>query len=74
MPIPRLRGIAPESVAVADLASIVCPTGGPCGATVDGVALRPRDGNHIEGDGPAFVGPRLYDEIIRAIGTITSGT
>jgi peptidoglycan/LPS O-acetylase OafA/YrhL len=61
----------PSDVAVADLASIVCPDGDPCAATVDGVVLRPRDGNHFEGGGPAWVAPRLYAEIIRALGKLS---
>ena len=56
----------PEDVAVADLASIVC-TKKDCPASVDGVVLRPRDGGHFEGDGPAWVAPRLYTDVIRAL-------
>jgi peptidoglycan/LPS O-acetylase OafA/YrhL len=62
----------PENVAVADLAWIVCPLGDPCSGTIDGVKVRPRDGNHYEGDGPAWVGPRLYAAIIGAVAGISS--
>jgi hypothetical protein len=61
----------PNTAAVADLASIVCLKGS-CPAEVDGVVLRPRDGNHFEGDGPAWVAPRLYTEIMRALSAIPS--
>jgi len=57
----------PDDVAVADLASIVCTKKDSCPASVDGVVLRPRDGGHFEGDGPAWVAPRLYAEVIRAL-------
>jgi peptidoglycan/LPS O-acetylase OafA/YrhL len=57
----------PESVTVVDLAAIVCPTGPPCPEFVDGVRLRPRDGGHYEGDGPAWVAPRLLDAISAAV-------
>ena len=62
----------PENVGVADLAWIVCPLGDPCSGTIDGVKVRPRDGNHYEGDGPAWVGPRLYAAIITAVAGISS--
>jgi hypothetical protein len=68
----RFATAHPDRVAVADLATIVCPDGDPCDARVDGVVLRPRDGNHFEGDGPAWVGPRLYDEIIGAVAGISA--
>jgi hypothetical protein len=45
-------------VRVLDLTPIVCPTGSPCDEYVDGVRLRP-DGGHYEGDGPAWVAPRI---------------
>ena len=57
----------PDDVAVADLASIVCTKKDSCPPAVDGVVLRPRDGGHFEGDGPAWVAPRLYAEVIRAL-------
>jgi hypothetical protein len=61
----------PSDVAVADLAAIVCPrSGNSCPAAVDGVVLRPRDGNHFEGDGPSWVAPRLYTAIMRALSTM----
>jgi hypothetical protein len=53
----------PETVHVLDLPAIVCPTGVPCPAVVDGVRLRPRDGGHFEGAGPAWVAPRLLDAL-----------
>jgi hypothetical protein len=58
----------PSDVAVADLASIVCPARGTsCPATVSGITLRPYDGNHFEDAGAAYVAPRLYDQIIVAL-------
>ena len=56
-----------DQVTVADLSAIVCPRGDPCGASVDGVVLRPYDGNHFEGDGAAWVAPRLYSAVIDAL-------
>ena len=56
----------PESVTVVDLAKIVCPQGAPCPEEGAGVTLRPRDGGHYEGDGPAWVAPRLLDAVVRA--------
>ena len=70
----RFAALHPDSVAVADLASIVCPDGDPCSGTVEGVKLRPRDGNHFEGDGPAWVAPRLYHEVLHAVNRISTGT
>ena len=46
-------------VRVLDLTPIVCPNGSPCGEYVDGVRPRPRDGGHYEGDGPAWVAPKI---------------
>ena len=46
-------------VRVLDLTLIVCPNGSPCGEYVDGVRPRPRDGGHYEGDGPAWVAPKI---------------
>ena len=61
----------PSDVAVADLASIVCPRRGTsCPATRDGVVLRPYDGNHFEGDGAAWVAPRLYEQVIGALSAL----
>src|SRR5581483_4553849 len=57
----------PDRVLVADLADIVCPGGPPCPEFVDGVRLRPRDGGHFAGDGPAYVAPRLVQAIITAL-------
>jgi SGNH domain (fused to AT3 domains) len=57
----------PESVTVVDLAAIVCPTGPPCAEYVDGVRLRPHDGGHFAGDGPAWVAPRLLDAVMREL-------
>lgn len=53
-----------DRVAVLDFASIVCPTGPPCPTEVDGVTLRPVDGGHFAGDGPAWVAPRLLDALV----------
>ena len=57
----------PDSVTVVDLAAIICPTGPPCPADVDGVRLRPHDGGHFAGDGPAWVAPRLLDAVMREL-------
>jgi len=54
----------PDRVAVLDLAAIVCPTGPPCPTEVDGVTLRPDDGGHFAGDGPAWVAPRVLDRLM----------
>ena len=53
------------SVTVVDLAKIICPSGPPCPAVVDGVDLRPNDGGHFAGAGPAWVAPRLLDAVLR---------
>jgi peptidoglycan/LPS O-acetylase OafA/YrhL len=64
----QFAALHPGDVAVVDLASIVCPSKGvSCPAAVDGVVLRPSDGNHFEGDGPAWVARRLYAEIIHSL-------
>jgi hypothetical protein len=60
----------PDTVAVADLGAIVCPSGTPCPATVDGITLRPKDGGHFEADGAAWVAPRLMDELFRTLRTL----
>jgi hypothetical protein len=57
----------PDSVALVDLAKIVCPGGPPCPETIDGVTLRPRDGGHYSEEGAAWVAPRLYDAIVEAL-------
>jgi peptidoglycan/LPS O-acetylase OafA/YrhL len=63
-----------DRVAIADLADIVCPRADACPATTaDGVVLRPRDGNHFEGDGPGWVAPRLYTEITKALWALNVG-
>ena len=56
-----------NSVTVVDLARIICPSGPPCPPEVDGVDLRPNDGGHFAGDGPAWVAPRLMDAIMREL-------
>jgi peptidoglycan/LPS O-acetylase OafA/YrhL len=56
-----------ESVTIVDFARIVCPNGPPCPEYVDGIRLRPRDGGHFEGGGPAWVAPRLLDAILKAL-------
>jgi SGNH domain-containing protein len=53
----------PDRVSVVDLAAMVCPGSPPCPEFVDGVRLRPRDGAHFEGAGPAWVAPRLFTAI-----------
>ncbi len=55
------------SVTVVDLAKIVCPSGPPCPQSVDGVDLRPNDGGHYAGAGPAWVAPRLLNAVIREL-------
>jgi hypothetical protein len=55
----------PEQAFVVDLADTVCPGGHPCPATVDGVALRPKDGRHYDGAGPAWVASRLLDVLLQ---------
>jgi hypothetical protein len=61
----------PDSVRVADLARIVCPSGSPCPEFVDGVRLRPTDGAHYTGAGPAWVAPRLLDAVTKALSAST---
>jgi peptidoglycan/LPS O-acetylase OafA/YrhL len=63
----RFAARHPADVGVADLSAIVCPRGDPCAASVDGVVLRPYDGNHFEGGGPAWVAPRLYAAVLQAL-------
>jgi hypothetical protein len=63
----RFAARHPDDVGVADLSTIVCPQADPCAASVDGVVLRPYDGNHFEGDGPAWVAPRLYSAVIQTL-------
>jgi hypothetical protein len=55
------------NVSVVDLAAMVCPGGPPCPEFVDGIRLRPRDGGHFEGDGPAWVAPRLFAAIVHEL-------
>lgn len=54
----------PDRVAVLDLAAVVCPSGPPCPTEVEGVTLRPDDGGHFAGDGPAWVAPRIFDRLL----------
>jgi peptidoglycan/LPS O-acetylase OafA/YrhL len=70
----RFAARHPSDVAVADLAHIVCPASDRCPATRDGVVLRPRDGNHFETAGAAWVAPRLYQEILRALSSLPRTT
>jgi peptidoglycan/LPS O-acetylase OafA/YrhL len=66
--------LSSDSVVIADLADIVCPRADACPATTaDGVVLRPRDGNHFEGDGPTWVAPRLYAEVTKALWALNVG-
>jgi hypothetical protein len=53
-----------DRIAVLDLAAIVCPGGPPCPTEVEGVTLRPEDGGHYHGDGPAWVAPRVLDQLV----------
>lgn len=63
----RFADQQPDSVSVVDLNPIVCPKGPPCPETVGGVRLRPNDGAHFAGDGPAWVAPRLLNAIVREL-------
>ncbi len=63
----RFASEHPESVRVAELADIVCPGGSPCPEFVDGVRIRPTDGAHYTGDGPAWVAPRLLDAVLEEL-------
>lgn len=56
-----------DSVGAVDLARIVCPAGPPCPTVIDGVQLRPDDGGHYAGGGPAWVAPRLLDAMMREL-------
>jgi hypothetical protein len=53
-----------DRVSILDLAAIVCPSGPPCPPEVNGVTLRPVDGGHYAGDGPAYVAPRVLDQLL----------
>jgi hypothetical protein len=44
-----------DAVSFVDLPAMICAHGPPCPAVVDGVVLRPADGIHFEGAGPAWV-------------------
>lgn len=55
-----------DTVTVVDLASIVCPTGPPCPALVDGIQLRP-DGGHFSSAGANWAAPRLLDAVMRVL-------
>ncbi|MEX0663209.1 MAG: acyltransferase family protein [Acidimicrobiia bacterium] len=57
-----------DTVKIVDLAEIVCPGGAPCPEFVHGVSLRPRDGRHFEGAGPAWVSKRLIDAVLEEFG------
>jgi hypothetical protein len=50
-------------VSILDFAAMVCPGGPPCPTEVEGVTLRPEDGGHFAGDGPAWVAPRVFDAL-----------
>jgi hypothetical protein len=63
----RFADLHPDDTGVADLAPLVCPGGPPCPTAVDGVVLRPVDGGHYEGGGPAWVAPRLLPLIYDAL-------
>ncbi|MBM3660024.1 MAG: hypothetical protein FJW95_11060 [Actinobacteria bacterium] len=60
----RYAAAHPDRVAVLDLAAMVCPTGPPCPAQVDGHTLRPEDGAHFAGSGPAWVAQRVFDHLL----------
>ena len=53
----------PDDVVITDLAEMVCPGGAPCPSTVDGIVLRPEDGQHYKADGAAWVAPRLIKRL-----------
>ncbi len=57
-------------VRILDLAAIVCHKGTPCPEYVGGVRLRPRDGGHYEGDGPAWVAPQLLDALAKLLAPV----
>jgi peptidoglycan/LPS O-acetylase OafA/YrhL len=63
----RSYAAARPGVDLVNLASIVCPGGPPCPEYVDGIRLRPADGIHFQADGAAWVAPRLYDALARAL-------
>ena len=63
----RFAARHPAEVGVTDLSAIVCPHADPCAASVDDVVLRPYDGNHFEGGGPAWVAPRLYSAVLATL-------
>ena len=55
----------PERVLLVDLASLVCGgTPASCPSEVDGIRLRPLDGNHFEDEGAAWVAERLADQVL----------
>ena len=57
--------VHPHLAFVVDLAEVVCPGGHPCPPTVDGVAVRPKDGRHYDDAGPAWVASRLLDVLLQ---------
>lgn len=55
-----------DRVGILDLAAVVCPDGPLCAPEEGGVTLRPNDGGHFAGAGPAWVAPRLLDLLVGA--------
>ena len=64
----------PSDVGVVDFGDLVCPSGPPCDATIDGVTLRPVDGGHFEADGAAWTAPRLLDLVYATVGRMRTST
>lgn len=60
----RFAAAHPIDTTVLDLERIVCPSGPPCPAVIDGVTLRPTDGGHFSPEGATWVAPRLVDELL----------
>ena len=64
----RFASSHPVDTRVMDLAAIVCPTGPPCPAVVDGITLRPKDGGHFSTAGATWLAPRFLDELTAVAG------
>jgi hypothetical protein len=63
----RFARLHPESVAIVDLASAVCPGGSPCPESVEGVVLRSGDGRHYDKGAQGWVAPRLLDLVLASL-------
>ena len=53
----------PATTYVVDFSDKVCPGGPPCPEVVDGVRLRPNDGNHYSPTGAAAVAPWILAQV-----------